>query len=354
MGHSYKVLGLMSGSSLDGIDIALCRFETDEKNDWNYTILEAETISYPQRWIETLTKLPSSSGEELIKKDISYGNYLGDVAKSFLEKYKLSADFIASHGHTIFHQPKRKFTFQLGNGQGLSTTAGLTAICDFRSKDISLGGQGAPLVPIGDELLFPEYEVCLNLGGIANISYKKNGRRMAHDVCPANQVLNFLSKQLGFDFDKDGEIARKGVINQKLLSRLNQENYYNQSAPKSLSNQYVQTNFIELINKFDDSIEHKLRTCTEHIVQQICKDTNVLPKGKLLATGGGTLNSFLIDRLQKASKHTILVPDKKLVNFKEAMVFGFMGVLRIRNKINCYATVTGASKDSSCGVIYYP
>jgi len=354
MGHSYNVLGLMSGSSLDGIDIALCRFETDEKNNYMYTILEAETISYPQSWIETLTKLSSSTGEELIEKDISYGKYLGYVAKSFIEKYKLSVDFIASHGHTIFHQPDKAFTFQLGNGQAMATASGLTVICNFRSKDISLGGQGAPLVPIGDELLFPEYAVCLNLGGIANISYTKFGRRMAHDVCPANQVLNSLSKQLGFDFDKGGEIASKGTINQELLSRLNQDKYYDQSAPKSLSNQYVQSNFIELINKIDDSIENKLRTCTEHIVQQICKDTNVLPKGKLLATGGGALNTFLIHHLQESSKHDVHVPEKKLVDYKEAMVFAFMSVLRIRDEINCFASVTGALKDSSCGVIYYP
>lgn len=354
MNISYNVLGLMSGSSLDGIDIALCKFETDAKKNWIYTIVEAETISYPHYWLDTLSKLPFSNGKELIENDIAYGNYLGSIAKTFLEKHTLSCDFIASHGHTIYHQPEKSFTFQLGNGQAISTASGLTTVCDFRIKDILLGGQGAPLVPIGDEFLFPEYEICLNLGGIANISYKKNGMRLAHDVCPSNQILNFLSKKLGFDFDKNGKKASSGILNEELLSRLNQDNYYDQKAPKSLSNQYVQENFIELIDKFDDSVENKLRTCTEHIVQQICKDTNALPKGKLLATGGGALNTFLIHHLQKSSKHDVHVPEKKLVDFKEAMVFAFMGVLRIRNEINCYASVTGALKDTSCGVIYYP
>lgn len=351
MAESYEVLGMMSGSSLDGLDLAFCRFELKEDGKWNYTILEAETIPYPPLWQNELVNLPFSKSEELIEKDIAYGKYLGEISRSFLRRKNTTADLIASHGHTIFHNPKKSFTFQLGNGQALATASGLTTVYDFRTKDISLGGQGAPLVPIGDELLFADYDICLNLGGIANISYKKDGKRVAHDVCPANQLLNFLSKQKELDFDRGGELARSGSVNKKLQTLLVQDKYYSTSAPKSLSNQYVQKSFIEIIDSFDDTIENKLRTCNEHIVQQIHQDTETLPKGTLLATGGGAHNSYLVHRLSEISKHEIIVPDRILVDFKEALVFAFMGVLRYRNEINCLASVTGATADSSVGVI---
>ena len=354
MKASYTVLGMMSGSSLDGLDLALCEFLIDESGKWAYTIFDAETVAYPLSWQNTLTRLPFSTGEELIEKNISYGKFLGTAAKKFLEKHKLKADFIASHGHTIFHQPDKAFTFQLGDGQALATTSGLPVICDFRSKDIALGGQGAPLVPIGDELLFSEFDLCLNLGGIANISFKKDGKRVAYDVCPANQLLNFLSKQQGFEYDENGNLASGGLLNQDLIKILNQNEYYSILPPKSLSNQYVQQSFFNAIEKVNDSPENKLRTCTEHIVYQIHRDTETLPKGKLLATGGGAHNSFLIHRLSKISKHEIIVPEVKLVDFKEALIFAFMGVLKLRGEENCLASVTGARNNSSCGVVFNP
>jgi anhydro-N-acetylmuramic acid kinase len=354
MSASYNILGMMSGSSLDGLDLAFCEFNVDKAGKWAYTILNAETVSYPRYWQNFLMELPLSTGLELIEKDISYGNFLGEIAKTFLTKHQLKADFISSHGHTIFHQPEKAFTFQLGNGQALATASGLTAICDFRSKDISLGGQGAPLVPVGDELLFAEFDLCLNLGGIANISFKRDGLRVAHDVCPANQLLNFLSKQKNRDFDEDGNLASGGLVNNELLEFLNKNQYYAISSPKSLSNQYVQQSFIGGITSFDETVENKLRTCTEHIVQQIHRDTKEMAKGKLLATGGGAHNTFLIRRLREISKHEIIVPEKKLIDFKEALVFAFMGVLRLRGEANSLASVTGATKNSSGGVIFYP
>lgn len=354
MAEVYNVLGMMSGSSLDGLDLALCKFEALDEGKWNYTILDAETFPYPTVWQNSLLKLSLSKSEELVEKDIAYGKYLGEIGSLFLNRKKTTADFIASHGHTIFHQPDKAYTFQLGNGQAIATSSGLPTVCDFRTKDILLGGQGAPLVPIGDELLFADYDICLNIGGIANISFKKESKRVAFDVCPANQLLNYLSKQKNLDFDDGGRLAKSGFINTKLLTALARDRYFSISAPKSLSNQYVQKSFIEIIDSFDDSVENKLHTCTELIAQQIHRDTEKLPKGKLLATGGGAHNSFLIHRLSEISNHEVIVPNRILVDFKEALVFAFMGVLRHRNEVNSLSSVTGATADSSCGVIFNP
>lgn len=354
MAISYTVLGIMSGSSLDGIDLALCKFELDKQNKWHFQILKAETHPYPDYCLKTLVALPMQSGNKLVEEDINYGKYLGEVANSFLKKHKLTADFISSHGHTIFHQPDKAYTFQLGNGQALSTLSGFTAICDFRSKDILLGGQGAPLVPIGDEMLFSDFDICLNIGGIANISYKKDGKRLAHDVCPANQLLNFLSSLRGFAYDEDGNLASSGKVNNKLLQSLNRNTYYKLNAPKSLSNNYVQDSFIGTIKKIPDTAENKLRTCIEHIVFQIKQDIEDLPQGKILVTGGGAHNSFLINRIRETGKHQVVIPDKTLVDFKEALIFAFMGVLRFRNEVNCLASVTGAKRDCSSGIFFNP
>ena len=354
MSKTVKVLGLMSGSSLDGVDLAYCEFDLDDTNSWKYKIICADTIPYSKYWKAILTNLQSKSAIELVDKDIQYGILLGEMAMDFIIKHQLQADFISSHGHTIFHEPAKGFTFQLGHGQAMATQSGLPVICDFRTKDILLGGQGAPLVPIGDKLLFGDFEMCLNIGGIANISFDEHTKRIAYDICPANQVLNWLSEKNGFSFDAGGAIAKTGQVNTELLNLLNEDQYYTLQSPKSLSNQYVQQNFIDAVKSYPDSIENKLRTVVEHIVLEIDDATNDLPKGRMLITGGGAHNSFLISRLIDISKHQIIVPGSLLVDYKEALVFAFMGILRQRNEINCLASVTGAKTDCSSGVIFYP
>ena len=348
----YKVLGIMSGSSLDGVDLAFCEFIYD--GGWQYRLIKAETIPYDEYWIQKLTSSPDFNDKELANVHIEYGRYLGTISQNFLSKYTLNPDIIASHGHTVFHEPERGFTFQLGEGQAIAEQSGHTVVCDFRSKDISLGGQGAPLVPIGDEFLFGDYDYCLNIGGIANISFKKDNRRIAFDICPANQLINYLSRQIGKPYDNEGKIARSGQVNSELLLELNKDRFYTLNPPKSLSNQYVQDQFIHLIDTFKDGIENKLRTVTEHIAIQIANAiTDSKPK-KLLITGGGTYNTYLVDKLRGLTNLEIILPDKQVIDFKEALIFGFMGVLRIRNEVNCLSSVTGARIDCSGGVILYP
>ena len=234
---SYNVIGLMSGTSLDGVDIAFCKFVYNE--GWDYEIIDATTIKYPEDWEKRLYNLPESQAETLALTDIEFGQYLGKIVNDYISKNNFSVDFISSHGHTVYHQPEKRLTLQIGDGPSIFAVTGLPVIYDFRSLDVALGGQGAPLVPIGDKLLFNEYYYCLNLGGIANISFEDKGRRIAFDICPVNQVINYLASECGKSFDDKGTIASKGRLNLRLLNMLNDLEYYSQLPPKSLGKEWV-------------------------------------------------------------------------------------------------------------------
>ncbi len=351
--NEYTALGVMSGSSMDGVDLALCSF-TERNNQWSYQIIKAKTVPYSDEWRNLLSRMPSATGQEIVKYDLLYGKYLGKLCSDFLKQNQLSTGLIASHGHTIFHKPKEGFTFQLGNGQALAAESGIKTICDFRTKNVLLGGQGAPLVPIGDELLFCEMDYCLNIGGIANISYRKSSQRLAYDICPTNQLLNYLSQQKGFPYDNGGKIARKGKLIPALYKEMNENSYYKTPVPKSLGNEYVRDSFIRLFGKYKVSVEDALFTSIKHIAFQIGKAFKEEKHQKVLVTGGGAYNDFLMDSTKKESDHQFVIPDKELVDFKEAMIFALMGVLRNQNKINCLASYTGATRDISSGDIFFP
>jgi len=351
--EKFTALGLMSGSSLDGLDIAYCEFSLSN-NKWNYKIHQAQTFTYDEEWVLRLKQLPKSTKEEITQADIDFGKLTTTFVNQFAEKHKINPGLIASHGHTIFHEPASGYTLQIGNGHTIAKGTGIKTICDFRSRDISLGGQGAPLVPIGDKYLFGDFDFCLNLGGIANISFQENGEMKAFDICGANQILNHLSLQVGKPYDENGNIAILGKMNTELFALLNSDPYFNQQKPKSLSNRYVVTNFIEVTNKIECPIEDKLYTTVKHIAYQTNKAIGNLSNGKLLVSGGGAHNSFMVNALHRETKHEIIVPDKKTIDFKEALIFAFMGVLRDKDLINCLSSVTGARSDCSGGVIFMP
>lgn len=344
----------MSGTSLDGVDIAYCYFTLFE-GKWSFEIENAACIPYKKYWKDKLRTLYKQRALAFQKTHIEYGNYLGNLVKDFINKYNCAADFVASHGHTVFHEPENNLTVQIGNGPSIAAISKLPVVCDFRSTDVALGGQGAPLVPVADQLLFSEYNYCINLGGIANISFEHNSQRIAFDICPCNIILNYLAEQCTHEYDKEGMIASSGSINQKLLNTLNDFSYYKNMPPKSLDKLTIEKTFLPLINNSNISIKNKLRTVTEHIAIQI---NNCIIKSEepisVLITGGGAFNKFLIDRIKYYCKNTaIVVPDKKLVKFKEALCFAFLGVLRIKGETNCLKSVTGASKDSCGGALYY-
>jgi anhydro-N-acetylmuramic acid kinase len=346
----YNVIGVMSGTSLDGLDICYCSFSVTKDNKWNYKINTATTIDIS---LDLKTKLKNAitfSGLDLALLNNEMGDFIGHSINQFIKKHSInSIDFISSHGHTIFHQPEKKLTLQIGNGANISSITKYPVICDFRSVDLALNGNGAPLVPIGDNLLFAEYDYCLNLGGIANISYQDK-RRIAFDICPTNIVLNKLASELGKEYDENGDFAKSGKINNTLLAELNRIEYYQKSHPKSLGFEWVEQNIFPILKNYEISIEDKLRTYTEHIALQISKQLK--KDSSLFITGGGVFNHFLIQRLNEVSDVKIVIPSKEIINFKEALIFGFLGVLRYRNEINSLKSVTGAMFDNIGGCIY--
>ncbi|WP_321996097.1 anhydro-N-acetylmuramic acid kinase [Draconibacterium orientale] len=346
-----NAIGMMSGTSLDGLDIAAVEF-FEHDNNWSFKLQEAETISYTTEWKKRLETAHLLPGTELAKLNAKYGVFLGEQAHQFIDNTKFAADLIASHGHTVFHQPENGFTLQIGSGAHLATKSNCLTICDFRTGDVALGGQGAPLVPIGDSLLFSEYDYCLNLGGFANISYDKKGIRLAFDNCPVNIVLNPLAEEFGLPYDKNGELGRKGKVSESLLKKLNALSYYHQKPPKSLGREWIEAEFLPILNASELNTQDKMRTIYEHIAVQITKDLS--GEGKMLVTGGGAFNSFLIERMQALTTTEIVLPEPDLIDYKEAIVFAFMGVLRLREQVNCLASVTGARKDSCGGVIFLP
>lgn len=350
--HTYNVIGLMSGTSLDGLDIAYCNFT---KNDdvWEYKIAAAQTVKYPPQLKNKLQSAIHMSGLELTGLDVELGRYYGNQVNKFLKNNKLTQpDFIASHGHTVFHQPNKGFTLQIGHGAYIAAQTKIPVVCNFRSLDVAFHGQGAPLVPVGDELLFNQYEYCLNLGGFANVSFKKNKKRIAFDICPVNIVLNQLALRLGKAFDKNGLMAKKGKVNNKLFKQLNQLHFYRQKAPKSLGKEWVDQYVLPLLNNNELNNFDLLATFTEHIAFQIARAIKAQQNEKILITGGGTYNSYLIERLINYTKAQLIIPESHLIEFKEALIFAFLGLLRWAGKNNVLKSVTGANQDTCSGVIY--
>ncbi len=341
----------MSGTSLDGIDLAHITFEIGKK--WTFVIRNAETIPYPECWKQKLSNLVSFDLKTLKSIDEEYTFYLSTVINDFLRKHQLHhIDAICSHGHTALHQPEKKLTYQIGNLPALSNLTRNTVVCDFRKQDIEFNGQGAPLVPIGDRLLFSEHDYCINLGGFANISSEVNQTRIAFDICPVNIVMNLFAEKLGYNYDKGGKIAKSGLLDENLLNQLNNLDYYSLKPPKSLGLEWVNSIIIPILEEFKLSEEHILRTFIEHIAIQIAKVFKT--DSRVLFTGGGTFNGFLLERI-KAQKEFVLVrPSKDIIEFKEALIFGLLGVLKLRGEVNCLSSVTGADFDHSSGVTYYP
>lgn len=342
----------MSGTSLDGIDLALC-----DIGESGYKVLAAETVPYYEEWRQRLSTLENATALEYALANVELGHHFGKVINRFLEG-KESPEAIASHGHTIFHQPHLGLTTQIGDGDAIAAETGLTVVSNFRTLDVALGGQGAPLVPIGDELLFGEYDACLNLGGIANISYREGGLRVAYDICPCNMALNRLAAMLGYPYDKGGVNARGGQVQTCLLHALDALEYYAETGPKSLGKEWFVGQFWPVVKEYIgvvpslSTVRDALATVSAHIAMQIGRVLEAQKIGTLLVTGGGAWNSYLIEQMGEYSPETeITVPDELIVNYKEALVFAFLGYLRLGGKVNTLASVTGAKCDSVGGNI---
>lgn len=353
MRKEWDGIGIMSGTSLDGIDLAWCHFTRKEDGGWNYRIKKAVTVPYTDDFRQRLSEAPNLSALEYVKlnNDVAavfvkaINDWLGDAPRP---------DFIASHGHTVFHQPEIGLTTQIGNGAVLAAQTKILTVCDFRTKDVALGGQGAPLVPIGDELLFGKYDACLNLGGFSNISYRVDNKRIAYDISPCNMALNVIANRAGLPYDKDGQLSRNGQILPNLLQKLNNLDYYQQNPPKSLGKEWFESVFWPVVESFanDFPLADIARTMVDHIARQIIDN---VPKEAqtLLITGGGVHHSFLIQQIENQRNNLkVIVPDALIVDYKEALIFAFLGLLRLNGEVNCLRSVTGAREDSCGGCVF--
>ncbi|MET6998610.1 anhydro-N-acetylmuramic acid kinase [Chitinophaga defluvii] len=357
----YKVIGTMSGSSLDGLDIAFVEL-TEVRGKWEYVIRAADCMPYEPEWVTRLASATALPAQEYLLLHSEYGHYTGKRILEFINQHQLDhqVHFITSHGHTTFHIPSAKMTAQLGDGAAISAVTGLPVISDLRAMDVALGGQGAPIVPIGERLLFPGYQYWLNLGGIANISATSPAGFVAFDICPCNRVLNGLAAALNRPYDEGGALAAGGVQDVTLLNALNALPYYAAAWPKSLANDFGTDTVLPLIDQYRISIQGKLRTYTEHIAIQVARAVAALPATgdaapKLLVTGGGALNTFLVNSIQEQLQPhgiTVVVPDAQTINFKEALVMALIGALRWRQESNVLSSVTGASRDSIGGALW--
>lgn len=372
---SLNILGLMSGSSLDGLDLAICRFDFEENTkssegvlvDWQ--IMAADTVAYTDEWIDKLKQAPNLSGLELMALHHDYGRYTGELCNEFLMEYDIGIDCIASHGHTVFHYPDRGFTCQIGAGEVIAAITGLDVISDFRTKDMALGGQGAPLAAMVDYCLFDDYDFCLNIGGIANVSYQYFNRftqkttYISFDIGGANQILNNLASELGLAYDGEGQVAASGTLDVQLMTNLDKLPYFKEDWPKSLGNNWVQEEEWPVFVNANCSVADKLHTACTHLALQLQKDmkkvleAHPLPKdkkAKMLVTGGGAYNEFLVYCLAKALAPLSImpvIPEAPIIEYKEALLMGLLGALRIQGYDNVLHTATGASKAVSGGMI---
>ena len=348
--NKFRVLGVMSGTSLDGVDLALIDFNIES---WKFEFIKTTTITYPKKWIKVLTSIYNQNIKKINEIDIAYTFFLGKTIKDFIDDNQLkNIDFVSSHGHTAVHVPSDGISHQLGNIPSINRQYNLTTICDFRKQDVNLGGQGAPLVPIGDKILFSDYTACINLGGFANISREVQGKRIAFDICSVNLVFNYLAQKKSMLYDKNGALAKSGNLLPNFYEKLNKIDFYNLSYPKSLG---IEWNISEVYPLLEEelkisSLEDVARTYLNHIVLKICDCLK--EKDKVLVTGGGAFNKFLIETLKFETKAKLIVPTKELVEYKEALIFGLLGLLRFLNINNCLSSVTGSKKDHCSGNIF--
>lgn len=347
----------MSGTSMDGLDIAHVSLTELEPGKWDYSINAAATVPYDEKWRLRLSKLRHQNAVIFYKTDRYFGQFIGDNVRAFLDEHGLEADLIASHGHTVFHQPEANISVQVGSGHAIYAATGVPTVTDFRYLDVVRGGEGAPLVGIADHYLFNEFDMCLNLGGFANISANISGVRIAYDVCPSNIVLNRIAREFELEYDKDGEIAASGAIDYDLLSELNDIGYYEQEPPKSLGREWISKNFWPAVRNSYATKEDKMKTLCDHIAQQVGNNIFDLSSGdastkRVFVTGGGAFNKTLIEHIKSHTDAEVVVPDEQIVNYKEALAFALLGILRVQNKINVLANVTGASENSIAGSLF--
>jgi len=362
---TYQALGLMSGSSLDGLDVVHCSLEiTTKPVSISWKLLAGETLPFSDLWTRRLANLPGQSAMSFAQTHVYFSYYMGELVNEFIKRHQIQPDFIASHGHTIFHYPDKRFTTQIGDGGALAAATGFPVVSNFRTQDIALNGEGTPLAPAADRYLFPGYDFYLNLGGIANITANVNGKYLAFDTAPANQIFNALAQLSGTDYDEDGKLAAAGKVLPDLAEALSQNDYYQKPYPKSLDNQWIRQHVLPLYYEYPGSVEDRMCTAVHQLVDETIRSIKTILQKEvfnkesyqMFVTGGGAFNLYLIKLLkEKAAAELnldIVLPEKDMIDFKEAILMVLLGVLRLENLPNCFASVTGAKRDTIGGAVY--
>lgn len=355
--NNFKIVsvGLMSGTSLDGLD-ACCATIERRGDRWSFQINATAGYTYTDEMKYALGMgAQKMSALQFVAFHSRYGQFLGECVNDFVTKHDLHPDIVASHGHTIFHDPKNKIMYQIGDGAAIAATTGIPTVSDFRRLDIMLDGQGAPLVPIGDRLLFADYDYCLNIGGFSNISFDLDGRRIAFDISPANYPVNHYVRPLGLEFDRDGDIGRSGHVCNSLLDRLNALPYYSTDGPKSLGREWVEKEVYPLVDSYGLPLADRLATLYEHAAMQVARVIERYPKSahsRMLVTGGGAYNKYLVERLRALCRCNIEIPSSEIIEYKEALIFAFLGALYMADEPSCLSSVTGARRDNIGGMLF--
>jgi anhydro-N-acetylmuramic acid kinase len=353
LSKQIRSIGIMTGTSLDGIDLVCIDLE-QQNNTWRFKIVASFSAPFTTQMLQDLKSCYSGSAELLARTNFTYTTNIAQAVNSFVDNNQISdIDCIGFHGQTIFHDPNLGYTYQLGNSGVLASLTNKRVIGDFRSQDIALGGQGAPLVPIGDALLFSEYDACLNLGGIANISFKENNKQTGYDICHFNLMLNHYANQLGLSYDDKGNNARNGKIQETLLNQLNAWEYYSQKHPKSLGFESVEKDILPIMRSISTNPDDSLRTWIEHAAIQVSKSINSRWTS-ILVTGGGAYNDFFIEELQSRTSAKLVIPSNEIIDSKEAIIFAFLAALRLDEQDNCWSEITGAKHNHIAGGIYLP
>lgn len=340
----------MSGSSLDGIDLALCQF-AEEDGQWTFHLEKAAMVPWRPELRQRLLQASGASAWELARLHRDVGQAIGTACDDFLQGS--TAQAIASHGHTVFHRPEEGLTLQIGSGAHIAAITGLPVVCDLRTMDVALGGQGAPLVPLGEQQLFPGHRAFLNLGGIANVSLHSGGQPMGWDVCPCNQVLDALAQEAGKPYDADGVLARGGQVDADLLARLDALPFYRLAPPRSLGREWFESELRPLLGP-GLPLADRLRTVTEHVAGLVAQALAGRGVDQVLVTGGGAHNGFLVERIAAFGPVAPVLPARETIDFKEAVIFAFLGLLRLRGEPNSLPSVTGADRGSVGGALYLP
>ena len=351
------ICGVMSGSSLDGLDMAICNIERAPFGQFDWSIERADTFSFPDALSDLLMSTYEGSASNIYSVEQEFSKFSANCIKTFIDDS--SVDYVGMHGHTIFHHPEDGYTVQIGNGQFIAHRIGIPVICEMRSKDIALGGQGAPLAPTVEKYLLSEFTAFLNLGGIANISLHQDDKITAFDITACNQPLNYLcQKHFDLPYDNEGKLAAKGKLDTDLLEKLNALPYLTMEPPKSLANTWVINDFMSIVNDHIAPHKNKLNTIVQHMAIQTAKSLeNMSPETAVYATGGGVFNKFMMKCLSsQLSKQGIVLEaaDSMMAEFKEALLMALMAYLSVHELPNSFASVTGAKKDNCNGVVYHP